>query len=61
MTQEERHEEAVLAQEYEEMRARGVSLAEIGAGRAKGINVAEEAGQNEKLEERQAIKHIEEM
>lgn len=37
MSQGERDEEAAAVLEYENMRAQGVSLAEIGAGRAKGI------------------------
>lgn len=37
MSQAERDEEAAAVLEYERMRAQGVSLAEIGAGRAKGI------------------------
>lgn len=35
MTQSERDEEAAAVLEYEAMRAQGVSLAEIGAGRVK--------------------------
>ncbi|KAK5109127.1 hypothetical protein LTR62_007489 [Meristemomyces frigidus] len=35
MSQEERNEEAAKTTEFEELRAQGVSLAEIGAGRAK--------------------------
>jgi hypothetical protein len=35
MTQEERNEEAAAVLEYEDMRAQGVSLQEIGASRAK--------------------------
>ncbi len=35
MTQSERDEEAATVLEYEAMRAQGVSLAEIGAGRVK--------------------------
>lgn len=35
MTQSERNEEAAAAFEYERLRAQGVSLAEIGAGRIK--------------------------
>lgn len=37
MSQGERDEEAAAVLEYEAMRAQGVSLAEIGAGRAKGF------------------------
>ncbi|KAK5134195.1 hypothetical protein LTR08_006855 [Meristemomyces frigidus] len=63
MTQEERDEEAVTAQEFEEMRARGVSLAEIGVSRARmdekngRMEVAENA---EHFEEKTATRHIEE-
>lgn len=35
MTQSERDEEAAAAFEYERLRAQGVSLAEIGAGKVK--------------------------
>lgn len=35
MTQAEREEEAAAAFEYERLRAQGVSLAEIGAGKVK--------------------------
>ena len=35
MTQQERDEEAAAAFEYERMRAQGISLAEIGAGKVK--------------------------
>ena len=35
MTQAERNEEAAATYEYEQMRAQGVSLTEIGAGRVK--------------------------
>ena len=35
MTQSERDEEAAAAFEYERLRAEGVSLAEIGAGKVK--------------------------
>jgi hypothetical protein len=35
MTQSERDEEAAAVFEYERLRAQGVSLAEIGAGKAK--------------------------
>ena len=35
MTQSERDEEATVVLEYEHMRAQGVSLQEIGAGRVK--------------------------
>lgn len=39
MTQEERIEEAEQARQFDRMREQGVSLAEIGASRAKGTNV----------------------
>lgn len=42
MTQEERDEEAALTNEFEQMRAQGVSLAEIGAGRVKKVDSNEE-------------------
>lgn len=35
MTQAERDEEAAAAAEYERLRAQGVSLAELGAGKVK--------------------------
>lgn len=35
MTQEERHEEAAATREFEELRAQGVSLQEIGMQRAR--------------------------
>ncbi|KAK5123664.1 hypothetical protein LTR85_002300 [Meristemomyces frigidus] len=60
MTQEERNKEAIIAEEFEEMRARGVSLAEIGAGRARAdekMGVGEEV---EHVEEKTAVGHIEE-
>lgn len=59
MSQEERNEEAIQAKEYEAMRASGVSLAEIGAGRAKGLSHGEEPGMNEKAEEKAAARHVE--
>ena len=61
MTQEERDEEAALAKEYEEMRSQGVSLQEIGAGRAKGLGPGEQPGMNEKAEEKaaQMARHVE--
>ena len=42
MTQDERDEEAALTLEFEEMRAQGVSLLDIGAGRAKKMNDSDE-------------------
>lgn len=61
MSQEEREEEAALAREYEDMRRQGISLQEIGAGRAKGLGPGEQPGMNEKAEEKAAeqSKHIE--
>lgn len=61
MSQEEREEEAALAKQYEEMRKQGVSLQEIGAGRAKGLGPGEQPGMNEKAEEKAAeiSRHIE--
>ena len=35
MTQDERNEEAAIAIEYESMRAQGISMADIGAGKVK--------------------------
>ncbi|KAK4542483.1 hypothetical protein LTR36_006735 [Oleoguttula mirabilis] len=55
MTQEERNEEAIVAQEFEEMRARGVSLTEIGTGRAR---VDEKV---EKMEVQEKVEHVEEV
>lgn len=61
MSQEERNEEAILAQEYEAMRARGVSLLEIGTGRARMDEKAEKMGMTEDAEhvEKGAVGHIE--
>lgn len=61
MSQEERDEEAALAKEYEEMRKSGVSLQEIGAGRAKALGPGEQPGMNEKAEEKAAemARHVE--
>ena len=61
MTQEEREEEAVLARQYEDLRKEGVSLQEIGAGRAKALGPGEQPGMNEKAEEKAAYvsNHIE--
>lgn len=50
MTQEERNEEANISQEFEEMRARGVRLAEIGAGRARMDEKVEKLEMGEKIE-----------
>lgn len=49
MSQGERDEEAEAVLEYERMRAQGVSLAEIGAGRAKGMGGERES--EERMEE----------
>lgn len=59
MTQEEREEEAALAREYEEMRANGVSLKEIGAGRAKGVEDTSHQEWQEKRQDSEAITRIE--
>lgn len=59
MSQEERNEEAALSEQYEQMRAQGVSLAEIGVGRAKGVGLGEEPGMNETVEEKAALRHVE--
>ncbi|KAF2721235.1 carboxylic acid transporter [Polychaeton citri CBS 116435] len=59
MTQDERNEENALAAEYEQMRGRGVSLAEIGASRAKGIDVAK-GRMNESVEEKGPSRYLEE-
>ncbi|KAK5742007.1 hypothetical protein LTR17_003515 [Elasticomyces elasticus] len=56
MTQEERNEEAALVVQFEELRAQGVSLLDIGAGRAKNIEDAFE----EKIEEKSQPQQIEE-
>ncbi|KAK5735720.1 hypothetical protein LTR17_007892 [Elasticomyces elasticus] len=56
MTQEERNEEAALVVQFEELRAQGVSLLDIGAGRAKNIDDAFE----EKIEEKSQPQQIEE-
>jgi SHS family lactate transporter-like MFS transporter len=61
MTQEEREEEATLARQYEDLRTQGVSLQEIGAGRAKDPISGEQPGMNEKTEGKAAhiSRHIE--
>lgn len=61
MTQEEREEEAALAKQYEEMRTQGVSLQEIGAGRAKALGPGEQPGTDEKAGEKaaQMSRHVE--
>ena len=66
MSQEERDEEAEAVLEYEHMRSQGVSLQEIGAGRAKGI---EKPGMVEEentppatsLDEKTDPKHVEQV
>jgi MFS transporter, SHS family, lactate transporter len=58
MTQEEREEEAAVTLEFEAMRAQGVSLQEIGAGRAKKIDSTEEVV-DEKKGEVPRVGHIE--
>lgn len=63
MTQEERNEEAIVAQEFEEMRAQGVSLAEIGVGRARADEKAapmETAEFIEHVGEKNGVRHVEE-
>ena len=44
MTQAERDEEAAAVAEYERLRAQGVSLAEIGAGKYKNQMAEKESG-----------------
>ncbi|KAK0357105.1 hypothetical protein LTR02_001031 [Friedmanniomyces endolithicus] len=56
MTQDERNEEAALVLQFEELRAQGVSLLDIGAGRAKNIDESFE----EKVEEKGHVQQIEE-
>jgi SHS family lactate transporter-like MFS transporter len=61
MAQEEREEEAALAKQYEDLRTQGVSLQEIGAGRAKALGPGEQPSMNEKAEEKAAeiSRHVE--
>ena len=59
MSQDERNEENALAQEYERMRAEGVSLKEIGIGRAKGADMSPTVTRDEKAGEKDDIRHIE--
>ena len=62
MTQEERNEEAAISEEFEEMRARGVHLAEIGIGRARmedKLEKMESAETAQHVEEKAAAGHIE--
>lgn len=59
MSQEERNEEAALTLEFEEMRAQGVSLAEIGTGRAKIASSSEDVVENE-TDEKGSVRHVEE-
>ena len=61
MSQEERNEEAIQAKQYEALRASGVSLAEIGAGRAKGLGPGEQPGMNEQTEEKAATMYVEQV
>lgn len=62
MSQAERDEEAAAVLEYEHMRAQGVSLAEIGAGRAKGIEKPMDEGSParvEAIDEKGEAKYVE--
>lgn len=61
MTQEERDEEAVTAARYEELRKQGVSLIEIGQGRAKEMNVEADGSvsYNEKAAEKAHVEYVE--
>ena len=61
MSQDEREEEAALARQYEEMRSQGLSLDEIGARRAKGLELGEQPDTNELAEMKAAdtAKHVE--
>ena len=61
MTQEERNKEAATAEEFEEMRARGIHLAEIGIGRARmedKLEKMDSADEAEHVEEKTAAGHI---
>lgn len=60
-SQDEREEEAALARQYEEMRSQGLSLDEIGARRAKGLELREQPDTNEMAEMKAAdtAKHVE--
>jgi len=60
MTQEERDEENAVAQELERMRAEGISLAEIGASRAKGVSGFPDVAHKEKADEKDVVRYIEE-
>lgn len=55
MTQEERNEEAAATQEFEDLRAQGVSLQEIGANRARM------EGKSEKMELADEVEQLEDM
>lgn len=65
MTQAERDEEAAATLEYERMRAEGVSLTEIGAGRVKmekqedGDVVPRHVDDDDSNEEKGAVKKTE--
>lgn len=59
MSQEERNEEAALTLEFEEMRAQGVSLLDIGVGRAKLVGSEEEVAADQ-VDEKGAVRYIEE-
>ncbi|KAI6871853.1 hypothetical protein D0864_09907 [Hortaea werneckii] len=55
MTQEERNEEAAATQEFEDLRAQGVSLQEIGANRARM------EGKSEKMDLADEVEQLEDM
>jgi len=59
MSQAERDEEAVSVLEFEAMRRQGISLAEIGAGRAKGIEKPMEEERIETIEDKGGVSHQE--
>lgn len=65
MEQSERDEEAREVKEYEEMRANGVSLTEIGAGRAKGVEKPDVIGGDtmhiETVDEKKGSRYIAEV
>jgi len=61
MTQDERNEEAAKTLEFEEMRAQGVSLAEIGLIRSRGGDVKEILDvQETEVHEKDSVRHVEE-
>jgi SHS family lactate transporter-like MFS transporter len=61
MSQDEREEEAAMVRQYEEMRSQGLSLDEIGARRAKGLEEGKQPDMNELAEMKAAgtAKHVE--